>query len=362
MKIVTVIGARPQFIKAAIVSNYLRESDGVTEVLVHTGQHYDHAMSDVFFEELGLDRPRHSLDVSSASHGVQTARMLERLEPVLEAEKPDTVLVYGDTNSTLAGALTAAKLHIPVAHVEAGMRSFNRAMPEEINRVLTDHLAAQNLAPTQTAVENLAHEGITEGVNLVGDVMYDASVHFGAKAAESSRVLQDNDLSAAGYVLATLHRAENTDDPARLKAIVAALAQTAETRPVVLPLHPRTAKQVAALGMADALAGITVIEPVGYLDMQALEHGAMLVVTDSGGVQKEAFFHGVPCVTVRTETEWVELVACGWNRLADPADSAAISQAIADSAGAPPSERPGDLYGGGQAAARTAAILSGTGG
>lgn len=361
MKIVTVIGARPQFIKAAIVSRHLRETEGVTEVLVHTGQHYDHAMSDVFFEELGLDRPQHSLDVSSASHGVQTARMLERLEPVLEAEAPDIVLVYGDTNSTLAGALTAAKLHIPVAHVEAGMRSFNRAMPEEINRVLTDHLAAQNLAPTQTAVDNLAHEGITDGVHLVGDVMYDASIHFGTKAAETSRVLQDNSLADGGYVLATIHRAENTDDPARLKAIVAALARTARDRPVVLPLHPRTAKQVGALGLSDALAGITVVEPVGYLDMQALEHGAALVVTDSGGVQKEAFFHGVPCVTVRTETEWVELVSCGWNRLADPTDTDAIAQAIIESAGAPPAQRPDDLYGGGQAAARTATILSGAG-
>ncbi len=359
MKIVTVIGARPQFIKAAIVSHRLAASDGVEEVLVHTGQHYDSAMSDVFFDELGLARPKHALDVSSASHAVQTARMLERLEPVLEDEAPDTVLVYGDTNSTLAGALTAAKLHIPIAHVEAGMRSFNRAMPEEINRVMTDHLSALNLAPTRTAVDNLAREGIAgDGVQLVGDVMYDAALHFGPQAEARSTILSEHGMTRGEYVLATVHRAENTDAAERLGAIVTALAETSKRLPVLLPLHPRTRKRLTDLGLADRLSGVTVADPVGYLDMQALERSAALVVTDSGGVQKEAFFHGVPCVTVRTETEWVELVDCGWNRLAPPDDTDGIALAIAEALDHPPATRPDDLYGGGTAAARTAELLA----
>ncbi|HET8721212.1 MAG TPA: UDP-N-acetylglucosamine 2-epimerase (non-hydrolyzing) [Nitrospira sp.] len=326
MKIVTVIGARPQFIKAAAFSRQIREIPGVREVIVHTGQHYDSNMSDVFFEEMDIPRPDHHLGIGSDRHGAQTGRMLAAVEQVLLTEKPDWLLVYGDTNSTLAGALAAAKLHIPVAHVEAGLRSFNRRMPEEVNRVLTDHAADLLFAPTGTAVANLRREGLPEErIRLVGDVMYDAALFYGARAREESRILDRLGLQPDGYVLATIHRAENTDEPARLQAIFSALAKLAGDLRVVVPLHPRTRAVLAAQEKVERLAArVDLVDPVGYLDMTRLEQAARLITTDSGGVQKEAFFHGVPCVTLRGETEWVELVEAGWNRLAPPADADGI--------------------------------------
>jgi UDP-GlcNAc3NAcA epimerase len=330
VRVATVLGARPQFIKAAVVSRMLRHEPSVEEVLIHTGQHYDENMSDVFFEELEIPRPGYHLGVGSGPHGAQTGRMLEKLEKVLVEEKPDWVLVYGDTNSTLAGALAAAKLHMPVAHVEAGLRSFNRTMPEEINRVLADHASDILFAPTKAAVENLRREGIVgDRVRLVGDVMYDAALYYGARAEQNSRVLHELDLEAKGYVLATIHRAENTDDCMNLRAIVEGFSMVAEVLPVVLPLHPRTRAALIRDGMfKEASEHITLINPVGYLDMVMLEQRAAVIATDSGGIQKEAFFHGVPCVTLRNETEWVELVDLGWNVCVPPKGKSAVSEGI----------------------------------
>jgi UDP-GlcNAc3NAcA epimerase len=358
MKIVTIIGARPQFIKAAIVSHRVREQVGVEEVLVHTGQHYDANMSEVFFDELEIAPPDHSLGISGGSHATQTARMLEGLEPVLLAEAPKQVLVYGDTNSTLAGALTAAKLNIPVVHVEAGMRSFNRAMPEEINRVLTDHLSSYLFTPTVTADANLAHEGIPANrIHLVGDVMYDASLHYGEKAGRSSDILARHSVDSGTFILATIHRAENTDSRERLTAIADALSELARDRPVLMPLHPRTAARLASFGLEDRLTGVQRIPPAGYLDMQVLERNAVVIVTDSGGVQKEAFFHRVPCITVRAETEWVELVELGWNHLASPESTNAIVSEVTKAFERPSTDLPDDIYGGGAAAKRIAKYL-----
>lgn len=350
MKIITVVGARPQFIKAATVSRSLRRaSDGAKEVMVHTGQHYDANMSQVFFDELEIPPPNCNLGIGSASHGAQTGRMLEALEKVVEAEAPDWVLVYGDTNSTLAGALAAAKLHVPVAHVEAGLRSFNRRMPEEINRVLTDHTAALLFAPTEEAVGNLEDEGITEGVRRVGDVMYDAALHYGQAAEQKSCVLEALQLEEKNYVLATVHRAENTDAPSRLRAIFEALAALAQDVPVVLPLHPRTRKALKEQGLFEhAQAALQLIDPVGYLDMMMLEKHALLIATDSGGVQKEAYFHRVSCVTLREETEWTELVQHSWNHLAPPVSSDHVRHIIAEAMGQHGSSR--HLYGDGNAA------------
>lgn len=323
--VLTIVGARPQFIKAAVVSRALRAQPGVREVLVHTGQHYDDNMSRVFFEELEIPEPDYYLGIGGGTHGQNTGRMLEALEEVLLQERPDWVLVYGDTDSTLAGALAAAKLHIPVAHVEAGLRSFNRRMPEEINRVLTDHVSDLLFAPTEVAVRNLLREGIpSEKIHLVGDVMYDAALYYGEKAERESQVLRRLGLVPKGYVLATLHRAENTDDPERLRVVLQALAQVNKEVPVVLPVHPRTRKRAEAFGLDHLLGEVLAIEPVGYLDMVMLEKNARVIATDSGGVQKEAFFHRVPCVTLREETEWVELVELGWNRLCPPRDPASI--------------------------------------
>lgn len=316
--IATIVGARPQFIKVAPVSKALAGTGSIREVLIHTGQHHDAGMSDVFFDELGIAAPDHHLAIHGGGHGAMTGAMLQKLEPVLQSLKPDRVLVYGDTNSTLAGALVAAKLHIPVAHVEAGLRSFNRAMPEEINRVLADQLSDILFASTQTAVDNLRREGfIQERIFPVGDVMYDAALQVAQVASGRSGILADAGVEPGRYVLATVHRAENTDDPARLANMVAALDTVAMTLPVVLPLHPRTANRMKAAGLA--FERVRTIPPVGYLDMVALESQAALIATDSGGVQKEAFFYHVPCVTLRDETEWVELVELGWNRLASPA-------------------------------------------
>jgi UDP-GlcNAc3NAcA epimerase len=356
MKIATVIGARPQFIKAAPVSKALaRRAD---EVLIHTGQHFDDSMSDIFFREMQIPPPRHHLGIGGLSHGAMTGRMLEALEAVMLVERPDRVLVYGDTNSTLAGALAAAKLKIPVAHVEAGLRSHNRAMPEEINRVVADHVATTLFAPTATAVANLAGEGIPrERILLTGDVMYDAALAFAGIAQAHSRILDKLALKPKSYVLATVHRAENTDDLGRLRAVFNGLGEASGRYPVVLPLHPRTRSALAA-NRIDPPATLRIIEPVGFLDMVMLEKHALAVATDSGGVQKEAFFHGVPCVTLRDETEWVELVELGANRLAPPRSGPEIARAIASALDTPPSvfERRG-VYGGGDAAQIIAARL-----
>jgi UDP-GlcNAc3NAcA epimerase len=355
MKIVTVVGARPQFVKAAAVSSALHERAGVQEMLVHTGQHYDDAMSNRFFRDLGIPTPAHDLGIGSGSHGAQTGRMLEKLDEVMTAERPDWVLLYGDTNSTLAGALAAAKLHIPVAHVEAGLRSWNRAMPEEINRLLTDQVSSLLLAPTEAAVANLAREGIAgNSVRLVGDVMYDAALTFSGRA-DADALLARLGVAAGGYVLATIHRAENTDDPARLAAIVSGLTKAAEVMPVVMPCHPRTLAALERAGLLEEVRRrLVCIEPLGYLDMLAAERLARVVVTDSGGVQKEAFFFGVPCVIVRRETEWVELIELGCARLVEP-------DGIAAAVAAPPKVATGErerLYGGGTAAGRVARALT----
>ena len=313
MKVVSVVGARPQFIKCAPVSCELRQV--AQEVLVHTGQHYDDSMSGVFFRDLGLPEPDYHLAVGSGSHGHQTGEMLKKIEEVLLKEEPDVVLVYGDTNSTLAGALAAAKLHIPVAHVEAGLRSYNRKMPEEINRVLTDHLSALLLCPTETAVENLRREGVTKGVHLVGDVMYDALLDGVEIARRTSTILDRLVVEPQRYILATVHRAENTDQPQRLEGIVTALVGLAKAgHRVVFPVHPRTQKQLS-LHSIELCEGVVQIDPVSYLDMVLLESMARLILTDSGGIQKEAYWLQVPCLTLRDETEWKETVQSGWNRL-----------------------------------------------
>lgn len=310
--ILTVVGARPQFIKAAAVSRALA-SAGMREVLVHTGQHFDTSMSGIFFAELGIPQPAYNLDIHSAGHGAMTGRMLEKLETVMLAEMPDIVLVYGDTNSTVAGAMAAAKLHIPIAHVEAGLRSFNRRMPEELNRIVTDHLSTHLFCPTEAAVANLANEGIRSGVHAIGDVMYDICLITARRAEENSSILQRLNLAPKSYAVATIHRAENTDDPARFAKVLAWLENAARAAPIVMPLHPRTAKLIKSLERK--LVNIRLIDPLGYLDMTRLVHQSAAVFTDSGGLQKEAYFHRVPCVTLRDETEWVETIAVGWNRL-----------------------------------------------
>ncbi|MET3134750.1 UDP-GlcNAc3NAcA epimerase [Oxalobacteraceae bacterium GrIS 1.11] len=356
MKIITVIGARPQFIKAAAVSRVLRNTSGVEELLIHTGQHFDTNMSDVFFAELGIQAPAYQLDIHGGYHGEMTGRMLIEIEKVLLIEKPDVVLVYGDTNSTLAGALAAVKLHIPVAHVEAGLRSFNMTMPEEINRILTDRVSQWLFTPTQTAVANLVREGVDAGkIVAVGDVMFDVALHQGSQASAEGGILgklgAQFDMKPGAYCLATVHRAENTEDPTRLAAIVEAFAEFAQELPVVWPLHPRTRGVLAKQGKLEALAQrVVLIDPVGYLDMVQLEKHAALIATDSGGVQKEAFFYGVPCVTLRDETEWVELLEAGWNRLAPPTDAPSILTALRASLGTKGAEV--TPYGAGDAACR----------
>lgn len=313
MKVLTIVGARPQFIKAAVVSRAFKEHrPDVREIIVHTGQHYDANMSDVFFDELEIPRPDYNLGVGGGTHGQNTGRMIEKLEGVMMDTEPQWVLVYGDTDSTLAGALTAAKLHIPVAHVEAGLRSFNRRMPEEINRVVTDHIADLLFAPTETGRQNLRNEGVSEDkIKLVGDVMYDASLFYKDKARKP---LLPSKLAIEKYdfVLCTIHRAENTDDPQRLKNIIEGLGQSGEK--IILPIHPRTRTKIAEFGVV-VPENVWVLDPVGYLEMVWLEANCKLIATDSGGVQKEAYFFGKPCVTMRDETEWVELVEAGWNRL-----------------------------------------------
>jgi len=318
-KIATILGARPQFIKASVVSRALRSTAGVQEILIHTGQHFDPEMSDIFFKELDIPLPDHHLGISGGGHGAMTGTMLQKLEPLLQDIAPDWVLVYGDTNSTLAGALAAAKLHIPVAHVEAGLRSYNRFMPEEINRVLTDHCADLLFTPTDTATKNLLQEGLSaERIKQVGDVMFDAALHYGLIAENQSRILRRAGLELGKYILATIHRQENTDDRFQLLSIFEALQEVARKIPVVLPLHPRTRKRLAEFEFEFLTKDLHILPPQGYLDMIMLQRSAAVIVTDSGGVQKEAYFFKIPCVTLRDETEWVELVELGWNRLAPP--------------------------------------------
>ena len=345
MKILSIVGARPQFIKAAPVSRAIRRTH--EEVLVHTGQHYDDNMSSVFFRELSIPQPDINLGVGSGPHGAQTGNMMVGLEKVAMDVMPDWVLVYGDTNSTLAGALVAAKLHLRLAHVEAGLRSFDRRMPEEVNRVVADHVSDLLLCPTQVAVENLAREGIDHGVHLVGDVMYDAFIFNVHAASQESRMVEKLGLEPGRFALVTVHRAANVDDGERLHAIIAGLEQSALD--VVLPLHPRTRSR-----LHQALPKrIRVIEPVGYLDMLALEEAAAVIATDSGGVQKEAYFLGKPCITLRDSTEWTETVDAGWNVLVG-ADSQRIAEAMRNFR--PKSARP-NLFGDAHAAEKIAALL-----
>ena len=324
MKIITVVGARPQFIKAAPLSRKIRENN--VEKIIHTGQHYDDNMSKIFFEELSIPEPDFNLNVGSGSHGFQTGNMLIKIEEILAQEKPDIVLVYGDTNSTLAGALAASKMLIPVVHVEAGLRSFNMTMPEEQNRILTDHISTYLFAPTDTAVLNLGSEGLKNNVYNVGDVMFDAILHFSSIAESKSSILKDLDIKNNEYILATIHRAENTNSIDRLRNIINAFNKADEK--IILPLHPRTKKYIENYGLSFS-ENIKIIEPVGYLDMVMLELNSRKIITDSGGVQKEAFFLGKPCITLRDETEWVETVKNGWNVLAG-ADTDSIIHLIKD--------------------------------
>ena len=329
-KIVTVVGARPQFIKAAAISRVIRNEYAGTleEVLVHTGQHYDHNMSQVFFDELDIPPPKYNLDISGGNHGAMTGKMLEAIEAVLLDEKPDWVLVYGDTNSTLAGALAAVKLHIPVAHVEAGLRSFNMRMPEEVNRILADRVASLLFCPTEAAVDNLKNEGVLSGVSNVGDVMYDVAVYYKYRCAKNGEILKRIGVTQGEFALATCHRSENTDDPLRLREICQGLADVAEHMDVVLPLHPRTRRLLSDGGLKPLLGRVRMVDPLSFMEMLALEQSARVVITDSGGVQKEAFFYGVPCVTMRDETEWVETVQLQWNRLVGASRSLIASAAI----------------------------------
>jgi UDP-GlcNAc3NAcA epimerase len=348
MRIVTVVGNRPQFVKAAAVSRLLRER--VDELIVHTGQHYDDELSRVFFEELSVPAPDRELDAGGGTNTAQTARILAALEPVLAELSPSLVLVYGDTNSTLAGALAASQAGIPTGHVEAGMRSFDRSMPEELNRVLTDHASELLLCSTETAMLNLEREGVRGESHLVGDVMADVSLAFRDIAEERSAILDELGLEPGSYLVVTAHRAGNVDRADRLEALVALLE--ALPAPVVFPLHPRTRERLTAAGLMDRLDGIRIVPPLGYLDFMKLARHARAVLTDSGGVQKEAYLLGVPCVTLRDTTEWVETVEAGWNTLVD-LDPAAALAALERR---PPEDRP-ELYGGGHAAERVCEVL-----
>lgn len=335
-KIITILGARPQFIKAAAVSRALAQHPDFHENLLHTGQHFDTNMSEVFFSDLGIPKPIMNLNINGGTHGDMTGRQLAAIEKALLEQPPNLAMVYGDTNSTLAGALAACKLHIPVVHVEAGLRSFNRRMPEEINRIMVDHLASLLFAPTETAMRNLGREGIAPSqCHQIGDVMCDAALMFGKQAKKNSNILNRLNLKEDNYILTTIHRAENTDTPERLQNIVNALIKIAGNIPVVWPLHPRTRNLLRQYGLLDKLAAkVHLTDPIGYLDMVMLEQNAVLIATDSGGMQKEAFFYKVPCVTLRDETEWTELVDTGWNKLAPPDKSATcLHKIMTDSIG-----------------------------
>ncbi|MDO8750283.1 MAG: UDP-N-acetylglucosamine 2-epimerase (non-hydrolyzing) [Dehalococcoidia bacterium] len=339
MKVVSVVGARPEFIQAAPLSRAIRTRH--QEVLVHTGQHYDYDMSEVFFQQLSLPKPDYNLGVGSGSHARQTGEILSRMEAVLQQEKPDWVLVRGDTNSTLAGALAAAKLCIPVAHVESGLRSYDAHMPEEINRVVTDHLSDVLFCPTPTAMDNLGREGLSQRASLVGDVMYEAILIYIEQARRESRILKELGLQSKSYLLVTVHRAANTDDVSNLQGIVAALNAISE--PIVFPVHPRTRSRLKEYGLVLG-AHVKTIEPVSYFDLLVLESDARLVLTDSGGMTKEAYIVGTPCLTLRDLSEWIETVEAGWNTVVG-ADTVAILQAVRHFQ--PSSERPA-LYGDGK--------------
>ncbi len=313
MKCLTIVGARPQFVKAAVISRTIQKESTIEEIIVHTGQHFDSCMSDLFFTEMSIPKPKYNLGVCNLSHGAMTGRMLEEIEKVIMEEKPDVVLVYGDTNSTLAGALAAKKIHVKVAHVEAGLRSFNMEMPEEINRILTDRISDILFCPTQTAIDNLNKEGFSNmdcKIVNCGDVMYDAAMFYASQSRKPSEPIPDK------YILCTIHRAENTDDPETLKGIFAALEQISQTIPVLIPLHPRTKAKLANIDYDFSKSAIRFIAPVGYLEMIYLLQHCDLVMTDSGGLQKEAYFFQRNCVTLRMETEWIELVTNGFNSIA----------------------------------------------
>ncbi|CDQ41104.1 MULTISPECIES: non-hydrolyzing UDP-N-acetylglucosamine 2-epimerase [Virgibacillus] len=329
MKILTVVGARPQFIKASMLSKAIQSEGKMEEILVHTGQHYDANMSTIFFNQLKLPKPDYYLGIGSGSHGEQTANMLAKLESIMISMEPDIVLVYGDTNSTLAGSLAAAKLHIPIAHVESGLRSYNKEMPEEINRIVTDHLSSWLFCPSQTAMTNLKKEGITSGVYQTGDIMFDAVLFFKNQALKQSTLRNDLTLKKNNYYLATIHRAENTDQVERLTAILTGLQQLDKT--VVLPLHPRTKQKIEQYKLTDLITHtqIKTIEPVNYFDMLAVASDAKAILTDSGGLQKEAYMLQVPCVTLREETEWIETLETGWNQLVG-ADTQQIVKSMKD--------------------------------
>ena len=367
MKIVTIIGARPQIIKAAALSRAIREhfSKEVQEVIVHTGQHYDENMSQVFFDELGIPQPDYNLGVGSASHGVQTAKMIEGIEEILLKEKPDFLVLYGDTNSTLAGAIAASKIHVPIVHIEAGLRSFNKSMPEEINRICCDHCSTLLFSPTATGFKNLINEGFNPdnkrqftidnpGIYHCGDVMYDNSKYFANIADQKSQILDKEVLRGIDYVLCTIHRDNNTDQPERLNSIFKALLKISESKMVVLPLHPRTSK-LLNVNLEKALfdkitnnPNIKILPPASFLDMIVLERHAQMVVTDSGGVQKEAFFFQKPCLILRTETEWKEIVECGAAVITD-ADENRIVKSFNNFINNPPHNYP-EIFGDGHAA------------
>lgn len=356
LNITTIVGARPQFIKAAPVSRALQNA-GHREYLVHTGQHYDHGMSKVFFEELNIPEPDVNLGVGSGSHAVQTGNILVGIEEVLMSQRPDWVLVYGDTNSTLAGALAAVKLHIPVAHIESGLRSFNREMPEEINRVITDRVSNLLFCPTETAVENLEKEGITKGVHNVGDVMYDSVLYNIELAEQQSKIMDNLNLSPRSYALATLHRPENTDNADRLKSVCNALEKISRNGTnVILPIHPRTKKSLELnhSSILNNQSSIKIADPVPYLDMLLLEKNAKVILTDSGGMQKEAYWFRVPCVTMRNETEWLETVDSGWNTLVGADPDHIIDAAESANSGS----KEADIYGSGKASEHIADIIS----
>lgn len=312
-KVLTIVGARPQFIKAAAISRAFAAHTDIEEKIIHTGQHYDANMSDVFFDGLGIPAPAHRLHLGSLTHGQMTGRMIEALEAIFLEEKPDAVLIYGDTNSTLAGAIAAVKIHIPVIHVEAGLRSFNWRMPEEINRILSDRISSLLLCPTRMAVSHLADEGITKGVHMVGDVMHDATLYAIEQTRGKTDLLEELGIKGEPYAVCTLHRAENTDDEARFAAIMDFLEEQAKDRKIIFPVHPRTRNLMKSRGRTPA--GVTLIDPLDYFDLATLLANSELVLTDSGGLQKEAYFHRKPCITLRDETEWVETVETGWNRL-----------------------------------------------
>ena len=334
MRILTIIGARPQFIKAAAVSRVIRSHNDIKEIIVHTGQHFDANMSDVFFEQMDIPRPNHYLKIANLSHGAMTGRMLEGIEELIQQEKPDWVLVYGDTNSTLAGALAAAKLHLPIAHVEAGLRSHNPAMPEEINRVLTDRVSSLLLCPTETAVNNLEKEGfpykaiakLRQQIVNVGDVMFDAVLYYRERALKEVN-LETFSLEHQNYAICTIHRQENTDQAERIKSILSALQSIAKDLVVVLLLHPRTKAKISQYNLESFLENLYLLDPVPYLEMQRLQMSAKVILTDSGGMQKEAYFHRVPCVTLRDETEWIETVEAGWNQLVGVDENAIVRTA-----------------------------------